>query len=440
MGVIACCLLDRSVLVECIDMGLTGDSFFKEAHKAIFSALMDIAMEDDGDIHEVKLLDKLIERGQEDDCGGIAYIYQIQNAVDTPTHAKYFLKRVLSTYNQRRLIRSCRKTIEACCDKSADVPELTSRLELDVKRINDSCSAKSEIVSIGEVVEELKQDIDERINNPEKAAARAITPLVDLNNILPRGGFLPGQLVVIAARPSVGKTSLAINIAEKTAVDNQAPVLIFSLEMSPMELASRAACSRSRVDSKQLEDGFLRPQSRQKFNQCLSEIQNSKISFYKYESINILKICANARSKANQIARKGDSLGLIIIDYLQLIEGVDKKLRREEQIAEMTRSLKLLARELEVPIIALSQLNRSGEKDGRKPRLSDLRESGSIEQNADIVLLMHRPDQFEYSDGAYPDPNVEVIQVLHAKVRNGPVGMIESTFMRNYTRFENYQK
>ena len=439
-GLLACCLLDRPSLVSAIDMGITDESFFQEAHKCIFKALMDISREDEGDIHEVKLLDKLAEYGDEERVGGIAYIYRIQAAIETPIHANYFARRVMDTWNQRNLIRSCRKAIEACSERSANLPEITNQLEHDVKKINDSITSKGDMIEVSEAAEALRRKIIENINNPDKAVARVSTPLADLNRILPGRGFLPGQLIILAARPSLGKTSLAINIAEKCAVDDDVPVLIFSLEMSPQELVHRATCSRSRVNSKQLEDGFLHHDKVSKFNACLDEIQKSKIMFNKTASFNILKICANARRQANQAERIGQKIGLIIIDYLQLIEGTDRKLRREQQIAEMSRSLKLLAQELEVPVIALSQLNRSGEKEGRKPKMSDLRESGAIEQDADIVLLLHRPDQSEYSEGVYPDPNVEVIQILHEKVRNGPVGVIESTFMRSYTRFENYQR
>lgn len=441
MGVIACCLLERSVLVDCIDLGLRDVSFFKETHKAIFGSLMALSVKnEDQDINEIELLDDLRAKGLEDEVGGIAAIYAIQNAVETTAHYKYFARRVLETYNQRQLIRTCREAIEACCDQSQELPDITTKLEGAVRKINDSFSGKSDIVEVEEVVDELRADIIERLENPDKATSLVTTPLSDLNEVLPDKGFLPGDIVVLAARPSVGKTSLAINIAEKTAVDNRVPTLIFSLEMSTKKLASRAACSRSRIDPKQLSDGILSTNRQKQFDDALNDIQSAPITFFKYNFIDIHKLCANARYQANQLARSGQKLGLIVIDYLQLIQSVDKKIIREQQIAEMSRSLKALAGELKLPILVLSQLNRTGEKDGRKPRLSDLRESGAIEQDADIVLLLHRPDQRDYNGDAYPDPNVEVLQVLHAKVRNGPVGEIEATFLRNYTRFENYQR
>jgi len=440
MGIIACCLLDRPALIDAIDMGVVPDSFFEESHKTIFAALMDLSMEDQEPIHEIRLLDKLAEMGEDHRVGGIAYIYKIQRMVETPAHAKYFARRVLESWNQRRLIRSCREAIEACSERSAEIPEITNTLEVDVKRINDSHASKSDMIEVTEVASELKTEIEEMAKEPDKFRARVDTPLVDLNKVLDRGGFLPGQLVIIAARPSIGKSSFAMNIAERNAVDNRAPGLFFSLEMSPRDLTHRAACSRARVDSKQLQDGFLGQQGVQEYYRSLKEIQQSNIMFNKEQSMDALKICSAARQCANQAARSGDKLGFIVIDYLQLVHGTDRSLIREQQIAQMSRSFKNLAGELEIPVIALSQLNRSGEREGRKPRLSDLRESGALEQDADIVLLMHRPDQSQYNNGIYPNPNVEVIQILHAKVRNGPVGEIESTFRRNFTRFENYQR
>lgn len=440
MGLIACSLLDRPTLVEAIDLGITHEAFFREANSIIFKALMELSLEDDEELHEIKLLDKLAANGQEAEAGGIAYIYEIQKMVETPVHAKYFARQVINTWNQRKLMRSCRMAIEKCSQRSTDLAEITNTLEIDVKRINDSLVSKSDLVEVSEVAGELEKNLLDRSENPEKWKAKVTTPLLDLNKILSGGGFLPGQLVVLAARPSVGKTSLAINIAETAAVNNNVLGLIFSFEMSPQELAYRMACSRSQINAKHLEDGFLGQEAVRRFHKNLKEIREAPLWFNKKDSSDILRLCASSRLRANQAERSGNKLGFIVIDYLQLIEGTNKNIHREQQIAEMSRKLKQLARELEVPIIALSQLNREGEKTGREPRLSDLRESGSIEQDADIVLLLHRPDQSKYNNGVFPDPNVEVIQILHAKVRSGPIGMIETIFRRNCTRFENYKQ
>jgi replicative DNA helicase len=151
-----------------------------------------------------------------------------------------------------------------------------------------------------------------------------------------------------------------------------------------------------------------------------------------------MTLSAKARHTASQLERQGKKLGLIVLDYLQLMPATDSRASREQNVSEMSRSLKLLAGELDVPVLALSQLNRQSERDSRKPRISDLRESGAIEQDADIVLLLHRPDQSQYNNGVYPDPNIEVLNIIHAKVRNGPVGEVNATFRRSYTRFENY--
>ena len=315
-----------------------------------------------------------------------------------------------------------------------------SELEMGAREITEGLVCSSTVETAAVIVERCRTDLQRRLNNPDEAKARITTPLTELNAVLPRKGFLPGQMIVIAARPSVGKTSLAMNFADHSAVTDGVPVLVFSLEMTPDELVMRQSCSRARIDSKDVDDGFLTPAQQKQLAESLSEIESSNLHVDNDTSITPLKLIAKSRAVANQLKRKGESLGMIVVDYLQLMKGDNPRLSREQQIADMSRNMKLLAGELKVPVVVLSQLNRGSEKDNREPRISDLRESGSIEQDADIVLLLHRPDQSQYSDGAVPDPAIEVIKIIHGKIRNGPIGEKLSTFHKTYTRFVDYKQ
>jgi replicative DNA helicase len=438
-GLIATCLLDRNSLIAAIEAGVHSDSFFKEGHKVLWQGLMELSARDGlQEINEVELLDLLRKKGLEEDVGGIAGIYLIQSRVETPAHAHFFTTKVLETFDRRRIIRTARETIEDAFNPSKENSEILHDTEKSLKEIAESCQNKSTVQTSSEVVFQCLSELNERLTNPTLAQAKAQTPLFDLNEVLPRNGFLPGQLIILAARPSLGKTSLAMNIAEKVTVDDGTPALVFSLEMGSIELINRVACARARVNSKALDDGTVRPGDQKRLAHAFEEIKEAPLLICDDRTVNVMTLSAKARHTASQLERQGKKLGLIVLDYLQLMPATDSRASREQNVSEMSRSLKLLAGELDVPVLALSQLNRQSERDSRKPRISDLRESGAIEQDADIVLLLHRPDQSQYNNGVYPDPNVEVLNIIHAKVRNGPVGEVNATFRRSYTRFENY--
>ena len=437
-GLLAACLIDgsREIMAECIEANLTPYFFFKTSHQEIFRALL--SLYETGDpIDEILLLDYLRKNGTEVEVGGIAAIYAIQNRIETPAHARFFMRIVHENHLLRRLIRTSRETIEACYNSSKELPEIIDQLESEARNLVDSATAKTEIHTSGEIVATEIMELDKRIQSPEKTSARVRTQLNKLNEVLPRKGLLPGHVTVLAARPSIGKTSLAMNIVEQVSVIDRVPSLVVSLEMTPSELINRMACSRSRVNSKDVDDGTMFNGDETRLKNAYREIQNAPIYIDGTATNTISTIQAKARNLANKIARGGDSLGLVVIDYLQLITGVNSRAPREQQISEICRGVKLLAKELNVPVIVLSQLNRALEKENREPRLSDLRESGSIEQDADEVLLLHRPPNGEAN---VPNtPNEETIKIIHAKIRNGPIGDFLTTFQRPFTRFINYE-
>jgi replicative DNA helicase len=264
-------------------------------------------------------------------------------------------------------------------------------------------------------------------------------------------GFHPGQMIVLAARPSVGKTSLAMNFAEHAMIPDggrkPAGVLVFSLEMTAADLAMRLICSRARVDMKRIRDRVVSGQDQREIAQSVKELEQAPLWIDDASNSTILDV----RAKARRVDTK-HRLGLIVIDYLQLIRGADPRVPREQQIADISRGVKGMAKELEVPVVVLSQLNRDSEKENRDPRLSDLRESGSIEdlresgsieQDADVVMILHRPKARDDGEGVQESGmpgDVEHIKLIIAKQRNGPIGDIDLTFVRRYTRYENFHR
>ena len=247
-------------------------------------------------------------------------------------------------------------------------------------------------------------------------------------------GFHPQEMIVLAARPSMGKTSLALNMAEVAVLprrerDKPVPTLIFSLEMGAEQLAMRLLCSRARVSAVRMRESFLNRQEMEKLAEAAGEFKYAPLWIDDSGHLTIVEL----RAKARRLHAR-QNLGMIIIDYLQLISGIDNRVQREQQIAEISRGLKAMAKELGVPVIVLSQLNRESEKEKRQPRLSDLRESGSIEQDADVVMLLARPRDAKDDFSVATDR----ADLIVAKQRNGPVGDIRLTFLREITRFENF--
>jgi replicative DNA helicase len=438
-GLLAACLIDggREVLSECIEAKITPDYFFKTAHQELFRALL--ALYQTGDpIDEILLLDYLRKQGLEEDVGGIAAIYAIQNRIETPAHARYFSRIVHEKYLLRRLIRTSRETIEACYEQQEDIASFIEKIEQDIFEIGRDRVTEG-ATTISEALDSAVKSIQGLLSGKNDTTG-VLSGFRDLDGMT--YGFHPGQMVVLAARPSVGKTSLAMNFAEHIALpDGGKPpsgVLVFSLEMTSEDLAMRLICSRSRVDMKRIRDRVVSKQDMEEITTATKELKQAPLWIDDHSNSTIMDI----RAKARRLHTKSP-LGLIVVDYLQLIRGVDQRVQREQQIAEISRGMKGMAKELGLPVIVLSQLNRDSERENRDPRLSDLRESGSIEQDADVVMLLHRPrkrdDDEGVQEGAVPG-DTEHIRLVIAKQRNGPVGEIDLTFLRRFTRYENFHR
>ena len=438
-GLLAACLIDggREILTECIEAKIAPEYFFKTSHQELYRALL--ALYETGDpIDEILLLDYLRKNGMEEDVRGIAAIYAIQNRIETPAHARYFTRIVHEKYLLRRLIRTSRETIEACYEQQEDMTTFIEKIEQDIFEISSGRVTEG-ATPIREAVDGAVSNIQALLSGKDDIDG-VLSGFRDLDGMT--YGFHPGQMIVLAARPSVGKTSLAMNFAEHAMLPEgerkPAGVLVFSLEMTSEDLAMRLICCRSRVDMKRIRDRVASKQDMSDIVTTAKELKQSPLWIDDNSSSTILDI----RAKARRLHTKS-KLGLVVVDYLQLIRGADPRVPREQQIADISRGMKGMAKELGVPVVVLSQLNRESEKENRDPRISDLRESGSIEQDADVVLLLHRPkkndDDEGVQDGAMPG-DVEHIKLIIAKQRNGPIGDIDLTFVRRYTRYENFHR
>lgn len=435
-GLLAACLIDggRDILSDCIERKISPECFYKPTHEILYSALLELYQTGDP-IDEILLFEYLKKTGKDEAVGGITAIYAIKDRIQTAVHSRYFAKIVHEKYLLRRMIRTSRETIDACYQQQEDIEVFIEKIEQSIFEISQD--------RITDGAQPLKQAVEKAELNIQsiltgKQDHGVDSGFRDLDGLT--YGFHPGEMIVLAARPSVGKTSLAMNFAEHAIIPQgnrkSVGVLVFSLEMTSAQLATRMMCGRARVDFKRIRDKVASKQDVNALVQAGLEFKKAPLWIDDASNSSILDI----RAKARRIHSK-DPLGLIIIDYLQLIRGTDARVQREQQIAEISRGVKGMAKELDIPVVVLSQLNRDSERENRSPRLSDLRESGSIEQDADVVMMLHRPkkkDEDDFENANFGD--VEHIKLILAKQRNGPVGEIDLAFIRRYTRYENFHK
>ena len=430
--VIACCLLDGSdTIARCLEARITRESFWLAANQILFQAIADLYQKSSPVTLEV-LAEELRTQRLLEQVGGFAYLMQVTGKIPTTAHAGYFIEKVREKHLLRELIRTATGAVEQCYSFSGGLEEFVDKVEQDLFKVTqDRVSDSAEDIKVA--IKEANTVIAKLLM--KKGELTGVTSgFKDLDGFT--FGFQRQEMIVVAARPSMGKTSFALNIAEAAALPkpgraDPVPTLVFSLEMSSSQLALRMLCSRARVNIKLLRDGLVSRDGREvnALGQTAEEFKKAPILIDDSSNLTIMEM----RAKARRIyARK--KLGLIIVDYLQLVSGSDPRAPREQQVAEVSRGLKAMAKELDLPVIVLSQLNRSSEKENRTPRLSDLRESGSIEQDADVVLMLSRPKD---SDEKFQTASTAADLII-AKQRNGPVGELKLTFLQEITRFENF--
>ncbi len=428
---LSCCLIDGAdVMARCLEARISPESFFIPAHGIVFERLLDLYNRQ-APIDVAVLGEELKAARQLDAIGGYAFLTRVSGSIPTTAQAGYFIDRVREQHLLREIIRSATGAVEDCFNFTGGIDEFVDQVEARIFAVTQS--------RVSEGAKPMREPTKEAMNVIHKMMMKkgemtgVPSGFSDLDHLT--FGFQRQEMIVLAARPSMGKTSFALNIAEAATIPRRGPpfpTLIFSLEMSGSQLALRMLCSRARVNMVKLRNEVLSKNGdeQQKLVAAADEFSKAPLFIDDSSNMSIMQL----RAKARRVHAR-NKLGLIIVDYLQLLSPTDSRVPREQQVAEASRGLKALAKELDVPVVVLSQLNRSSEKENRVPRLADLRESGSIEQDADVVLMLARPKDT-------PDEKFQVaaesMELIVAKQRNGPVGEQRLTFLRDYTRFENY--
>jgi replicative DNA helicase len=416
-------LRDNGVIGDVLQI-IRGENFYADAHQKTFSAI--VSLYDRGHPVDLVMLAELLkEQKHIEDIGGYAYLAELWDAAPTAANAEYYARIVRDRAIVRHLIHASTEVLRDAYDQAMPADELLEAAErkiLDIAQLGIT----GQTYTLQQALAEAYDRIDIRQQRDQMSISGLPTGFVDLDD--KTAGLQNSELIILAARPSVGKTALALNIARHVAVDCDKPVFFVSLEQSRIELAERLLCSHARVDSHKLRKGHLSSQDMEKLIDSGGFLKDTKLFIDDTPGQGMLRIAANARRLK---LRQG--IKLVAIDYLQLIEPDNRRESRQEQVANISRRLKFLARELQIPVLALAQLNRSLEdRQGNKPRLADLRESGSIEQDADTVMLMHRPELYE------PGQHEGVVELIIAKQRNGPTGELTLTFLKQFMRFENF--
>jgi replicative DNA helicase len=424
---------ERSVLGSMLrDNGIIGDvvqivraeNFYSDAHQKIYVAIVAL-YEKAHPADLVTLAEYLREQKQIEDIGGYPYLAELWDAAPTAANAEYYARIVRDKAVVRNLIHASNEILRDAYDQAQPADELLEGAE---KKIFDiaQLGVTGQTYTLEQALAEAYDRIDTRHQRDPMSISGLATGFVDLDE--KTAGLQNSELVIVAARPSVGKTAFALNLARHMSVEERQPLFFVSLEQSRIELAERLLCSQARVDSHKLRKGHLNAEEMQRLIEAGGTLGKAKLFIDDTPGQGMLRIAANARR-----LKMRQNIRAVFIDYLQLIEPDNRRDNRQEQVATISRRLKFLARELQVPVVALAQVNRSSEdRQDHKPRLADLRESGSIEQDADTVMLLHRPEMYE------PGQHEGTVEVLIAKQRNGPTGEITLTYLKQFMRFENF--
>ncbi len=407
-----------SVAVETLDE----DVFYKDSHKKVFGAIVDL-YNSNKPVDLITLTDELKRREILDAVGGASFITGLANSVPTAANISHYVNIVREKNILRKLISNSTKIISRCYESDGSVNELIDDAERVIFEISNKRMSGS-YIHLKEIIKESIETIDKLYQR--KAHVTGVpTGYIEFDS--KTAGLQPSDLIIIAGRPSMGKSAFALGIVEYAGVVEKVPVAIFSLEMSKEQLVQRMLCAHARVDAHKVRTGYLATSDWPRLTAAAGKLSEAPIYIDDTPAISAMEI----RAKARRLKSHHD-IKLIIVDYLQLMRGSGSAESRQQEISDISRSLKALARELNVPIIAISQLSRAVEsRTDHRPQLSDLRESGAIEQDADVVALLLREE--------YYNPNAEkgVADVIIAKQRNGPVGTLKLSFISEYTRFEN---
>lgn len=439
-GALGCMLIaPNEAIGVCVEKFKRGpETFYDLRHQSLYETLVDMSDRKEA-IDLITVRQRLKDKGLLDSIGGIAYLTALVDATPSPANLPFYADIVVEKNLLRRMIQTCTSVVGRIYDEEqqGDVETLLDEVEKEVLHISEE---REEAVSLvmKDLVHKAISQIEE-MHSRQGQTTGLSTGFTDLDKMTT--GFHGGEMIVIAARPSMGKTSLAMNIAEHVALDLKLPVGVFSLEMSADSLVLRMLCSRARVNLRDIREGFLAERDFPKLTAVAGKMAAAPLFIDDTAGLSILQL----RAKARRMHQQHD-IKLFVIDYLQLLRSTAKRAEnRQQEIADISQGIKALAKELKVPVIVLAQLNRELEKrgPGEKPKLSDLRESGSIEQDADLVGLLYKPKMGKEDDedpGEQPNYDAVPVNLLIAKQRNGPTGDVHLTFLKGFTRYENAAK
>ncbi|HUX93892.1 MAG TPA: replicative DNA helicase [Ignavibacteriaceae bacterium] len=427
-AVLGAMMIEKEAVPKAIEL-LTPESFYMKEHRIIFEAMLSLF--DSGEpIDTVTLYEELKKREQTEAVGGAVYLSKLSQNISSAANIEYHSKIILEKQILRGLITSSHQIARSAYEGTKDAFDILDEAEKKIFEITEA-HLKRSFQNMDRAVRDALEYI-EAIHSNTKQQFSVPTGFYELDEML--GGFQKSDLIIIAARPSMGKTAFALSLARNAAIDHKIPVGIFSLEMSTMQLVIRMICSEGRLNAHLVRTGKLPPSEGVKLSKNAHKLIESPIYVDDSPAQTVLEIRAKARRLKTE-----HGIGMIIIDYLQLMQGPANSESREREISHISRSLKALAKELNIPVIALAQLNRAVEtsKD-RRPQLSNLRESGSIEQDADVVIFLNRPEVYGIKNFVEDGSTTEgVAEIIIGKQRNGPVGELRLAFIKEYARFEN---
>jgi replicative DNA helicase len=422
-------LLDNSAWDRAGDL-LTDSDFYRYEHRLIYEAIGKlVATTKPADV--ITVYEQLQTMGKAEECGGIAYLNALAQSVPSAANLRRYAEIVRERAILRKLIEASDEiATRAFNPQGQGVSQILDEAESRIFKIGEEGSrSKQGFQSMDSLVVQLIDRVTELSENGAEDVTGVRSGFYDLDRMT--AGLQPGDLVILAARPSMGKTAFALNIAENVAVQEGLPVVVFSMEMGASQLALRMVGSLGRIDQSHLRTGRLNDDEWGRLSESVDRLKNASVFIDETPALNPAELRARARRQARQCGK----LGLIVVDYIQLMSGsAGSEENRATEIGEISRGLKALAKELQCPVMALSQLNRSVEtRNDKRPMMSDLRESGAIEQDADVIMFIYRDDYYNKEQSKEPG----VSEIIIAKQRNGPVGTVKLTFLKPFTRFDN---
>ena len=420
-------LIENDAINKVLEI-LTPEDFYRDSHRKIFHALISLSVRDEpADL--ITLTNELRKMDQLDAAGGASYIASLIDSVPTAANIEYYAKIVKEKSILRQLIQTSTEIITESYQDRSDVESFLDEAERAIFQISEN-RVRPSFYPIRDIVKQSFKTL-ERLYEKKELVTGVPSGFKELDQMT--AGFQPSDLIIVAGRPSMGKTAFCLNVAQYAAIEKRTPVAVFSLEMSKEQLVIRMLCSEAHVEGSKLRTGFLSEGDWPRLTIAAGNLSEAPIFIDDTAALSVLELRAKARRlKADQ------GLGMVIVDYLQLMKGRTRADNRQQEISEISRSLKAVAKELNIPVIAVSQLSRrTEERTGMRPQLSDLRESGAIEQDADLILFLYRDEVYNRSED---NPNRGKAEVIIGKQRNGPTGKIELAFLSKFTTFKDLYK